>query len=538
MPSLREVRNRIKSIKNIEQITRALEAVSASRVRKAQARVLASRAYAEKAWEILLNIQAATKGGGNLHPLLTERETINTIMIVLITSDRGLAGAFNTNIIRTAQRFADRFGKPVKYVAVGRKGRDALVRSRENVIAEFSNLPEDVRISDLSPVSRLAQDAYLSGEVDDVFIAYTDFINTITQRPVVTGWLPLVPHKIDHGIGGEFLKAVPIVTGGKQDYEYEPSPEAILDEIVPRFTELQLYQAMLESRASEHSARMVAMRNASDNASQLTSDLTLIYNKARQASITAEILDIVGGAEALQDTLDKATDNLLVQYEQHIRHHPVLEMSGDSMTSAYVGNAVAVVDTPPPVAEAIPMTEAKPKSKAKSKKSADGDDLTKIEGIGPKMASALHNAGITTFAQLADASEEQLRVAIENAGMKFAPSIATWAKQARFAADGDWDGLKAYQSVLIGGIQPNNDDLTKIEGIGPKIATALNHAGIFTYAHLANATEEQLRAAIEKAGMRLAPSIPTWAKQAKLAAEGKWDELKVYQDKLVGGREV
>ncbi len=525
MPSLREVRNRIKSVKNIEQITRALEAVSASRVRKAQARVLASRAYAEKAWEILLNIQAATKGGGNLHPLLTEREDVKTIMIVLITSDRGLAGAFNTNIIRVAQRFADRFGKPVKYVAVGRKGRDALVRARENVIAEFSNLPEDVRIADLSPVSRLAQDAFLSGEVDDVFIAYTDFINTITQRPVVSGWLPLVPHEIDHSIGGEFLKAVPVVTGGKQDYEYEPSPEAILDEIVPRFTELQLYQAMLESRASEHSARMVAMRNASDNASQLTADLTLIYNKARQATITAEILDIVGGAEALQDTLDKATDNILVQYEKELRRNPTLEMGG--------GVAVKENDI-----EATPIAENKPKAKAKSKKSADGDDLTKIEGIGPKMATALHNAGITSFAQLAEASQDQLRSAIENAGMKFAPSITTWAKQAKFAADGDWDGLQAYQSILIGGIEPNNDDLTKIEGIGPKIATALNNAGIFTYAHLANATEDQLHAAIEKAGMRLAPSIPTWAKQAQLAADGKWDELKDYQDKLVGGREV
>jgi len=397
------------------------------------------------------------------------------------------------------------------------------VRARESVIAEFSNLPEDLRIADLSPVSRLAQDAFLSGEVDDVFIAYTDFINTITQRPVVSGWLPLVPHQIDAGIGGEFLKPVPVVTGGKQDYEYEPSPEAILDEIVPRFTELQLYQAMLESRASEHSARMVAMRNASDNASQLTADLTLIYNKARQATITAEILDIVGGAEALQDTLDKAADNILVQYEKELRKNPVLEMGG----------GVAVAETE---IEATPIAENKPKGK--SKKSADGDDLTKIEGIGPKMATALQNAGITTFAQLAEANEDQLRVAIENAGMKFAPSIPTWAKQAKFAADGDWNGLEAYQSILIGGIEPNNDDLTKIEGIGPKIATALNNAGIFTYAHLANATEDQLHTAIEKAGMRLAPSIPTWAKQAQLAADGKWDDLKDYQDKLVGGREV
>ncbi len=527
MPSLREVRNRIKSVKNIGQITRALEAVSASRVRKSQARALASRAYAEKAWEILLNIQSATKGGGGMHPLLTERETINTIMIVLVTSDRGLAGAFNTNIIRVAQRFAERFGKPVKFVTVGRKGRDALVRARENVIAEFSNLPEDLKISDLSPVSRLAQDAFLSGEVDDVFIAYTDFVNVITQRPTVQGWLPLVPHEIDHSIGGEFLKPVPKVTGGKQDYEYEPSPEAILDEIVPRFTELQLYQALLESRASEHSARMVAMRNASDNAAQLASDLTLVYNKARQATITAEILDIVGGAEALQATLDKAADSLVVHYEAELLRNPTLEMGG----------GVAVK----PAVEAIPIAEDEPvKPKAKSSKKSDGDDFTKIEGIGPKMADALHVAGITTFAQLANSSQEELRGAIEKAGMRLAPSVPTWAKQAKFAVDGDWDGLKKYQDYLVAGVEPENmrDDLTKIEGIGPKMSAALNEAGIYSFAQLAKATEEELHHAIEKAGLRLAPGLGTWAKQAKLAADGAWDELKAYQDKLVGGREV
>ncbi len=445
MPSLREVKNRIKSVKNIGQITRALEAVSASRVRKAQSRALASRAYAEKAWEILLNIQAVTKGGGSLHPLLTERETVKTIMIVLVTSDRGLAGAFNSNIIRVAQRFSERFGKPVKFVAVGRKGRDALVRAGENVIAEFSNLPEDLRISDLSPISRLAQDAFLSGEVDDVFIAYTDFINVITQRPTVQGWLPLIPHKIDNSIGGEFLKPLPMVSGGKQDYEYEPSPEAILDEIVPRFTELQLYQALLESRASEHSARMVAMRNASDNAVQLASDLTLVYNKARQATITAEILDIVGGAEALQDTLDKAADNLLAAYEKELRINPTLEMGGGSV--AHQMGETAVLEQV--AVEAIPLAESK-LSKAKSKKE-DGDDLTKIEGIGPKIATALNAVGITTFDQLSQATEGVLRGAIEKAGMRLAPSIPTWAKQAKLAADGAWDELQAYQDKLVGG---------------------------------------------------------------------------------------
>jgi F-type H+-transporting ATPase subunit gamma len=445
MPSLREVRNRIKSVKNIGQITRALEAVSASRVRKAQARALASRAYAEKAWEILLNIQAATKGGGSLHPLLTERETVKTIMVVLVTSDRGLAGAFNTNIIRVAQRFSEKFGKPVKFVTVGRKGRDALIRAGENVIAEFSNLPDDLRISDLSPVARLAQDAFLSGEVDDVFIAYTEFVNVITQRPHVLGWLPLIPHEIDQAVGGDMVKAVAKVTTSKQDYEYEPSPEAILDEIVPRFTELQLYQALLESRASEHSARMVAMRNASDNAVQLASDLTLVYNKARQATITAEILDIVGGAEALQDTLDKAADNLLLAHAAELRANATLEMGGGSASVSYMG-ATAVLEKP--AVEAIPMTESKPKAKSKK---AEGDDLTKIEGIGPKIATALHAVGITTFAQLSQATEDELHEAIEKAGMRLAPSIPTWAKQAKLAADGAWDELQAYQDKLVGG---------------------------------------------------------------------------------------
>lgn len=306
MASAREIKKRIGSVKNIGQITRALEAVSASRVRKAQARVLASRAFSEKAWEILLNIQSSSGGGATLHPLLEEREQIKQVMIVIITSDRGLAGAFNTNIIRVAQRFASRLTAPVQFVTIGRKGRDAMVRAGANVVAEFSDMPDEPRIADIAPISRLVVDAFLSGEVDQVYIAYTDFINTLTQRPAVLGWLPLVPHEMEDAVAAEFIKDVPQVTSGNQDYEYEPDARSILDEIVPRFTELQLYQALLESQASEHSARMVAMRNASDNASQLADALTLEYNKARQAAITSEILDIVGGAEALQDSIDKS----------------------------------------------------------------------------------------------------------------------------------------------------------------------------------------------------------------------------------------
>jgi len=311
MPSAREIKKRIRSVKNIGQITRAQESVSASKVRFAQARVLASRAFAEKAWEILLNVQSAGTKGAALHPLLTARTDVKKVMIVVVTSDRGLAGAYNTNIIRVAQRFAERMNKPVSFVAVGRKGRDSLIRARENVVAQFTDIPSAPTISYISPIARLAIDAFLSGEVDDVYIAYTDFINTLTQRPVVLGWLPLIPHNIEDSVAAELIKDVPAVSKTVANYEYEPSPEAILQEIVPRFTELQLYQALLESQASEHSARMVAMRNASENASTLASDLTLDYNKARQSAITSEILDIVGGAEALQSSIDKLTDEIL-----------------------------------------------------------------------------------------------------------------------------------------------------------------------------------------------------------------------------------
>lgn len=310
MPNPREIKKRIKSVKNISQIARALEAEAATKVRRAQARALAGRAFSEKAWEILLNVQAATPPGQALHPLLTERETINNIMIVLVTSDRGLCGAYNANIIRVARRFAERMDAPVKWVAVGKKGRDSLLRGGEEMVAEFSDLPSYPTPDELRPITRLVIDDFLNGTVDDVYIAYTDFINTLTQRPVVSPWLPLIPHEIEDTVAAEMVKDMPEVSTGGMDYEYEPSPQAIIDDIVPRFTELMFFQAVLEARASEFSARMVAMRNASDNASQLTDDLTLEYNKARQTAITSEILDIVGGAEALAQSVDEAADEI------------------------------------------------------------------------------------------------------------------------------------------------------------------------------------------------------------------------------------
>lgn len=438
MATAREIKKRIRSVKNIGQITRALEAVSASRVRRAQARVLASRAFAEKAWEILLNVQSTSRGTA-LHPLLTPPPAeLKSALIILITSDRGLAGAFNTNIIRVAHRFADRIPQTdVKYITVGRKGRDAMIRLREPVIAEFSN-PAEPTIAHINPIVRLATDEFLSGRVDEVFVAYTDFINTLTQRPTVLRLLPLVPYQTDDQVAAEYIKDAPKVTTGKLDYEYEPNAQAILDEIVPRFTALQLYQAVLESQASEHSARMVAMRNASDNASGLVEDLTLVYNKARQAGITAEILDIVGGAEALQASLDKATHTI-----------------EDLLAAA---SAINAVPEPPRPKAKTSGAKAKPRAASAAEGGAAAvaelvaeDDLTVIEGIGPKISSILKASGIATYADLAAATEDRLREILSAAGLRLAPSLPTWARQAEIAARGAWDELKALQRQLTAG---------------------------------------------------------------------------------------
>ena len=222
MSNVLDIQKRIKSVKNIAQVTRALEAVSASRVRRAQARAAATRMYAEKAWEILLNVQSTSQSGVPLHPLLTQRENVEKIRVVLITSDRGLAGSYNANIIRAAKRFQSRADAPVEYITVGQKGRDTMIRDEEDVVAEFSNLPSEPGVSDIAPIARAAIDDFLSGEIDEVFVAYTDFINTLTQKPVVQRVLPLVPYETDDQALAEYVKDVPDVTSGMSEYEFEP----------------------------------------------------------------------------------------------------------------------------------------------------------------------------------------------------------------------------------------------------------------------------------------------------------------------------
>lgn len=294
MASAREMRLRIKSVRNISQVTRALEAVSAAKVRKAIQALNATRSYSTKAWQVLTHI-TSQPGSVNLHPLLTPRSNPQNALVIVMTADRGLAGAYNTNVIRYVLQRFDKYRIPVKYITVGRKGRDLLLRMRKPVLADFSNMPSAPKFGAVSAIGRLVVDEFIRGEVDEVFLIYTDFVSMARQETNVKQLLPL---EIGNRAGlvqdfGEHH------TGPAAAYEFEPDQKDILDEMIPRFTALQVYQAVLESQASEHAARMVAMRNATDNAKELVSALQLAYNKVRQQGITNDILDIVGGAEAL-----------------------------------------------------------------------------------------------------------------------------------------------------------------------------------------------------------------------------------------------
>jgi F-type H+-transporting ATPase subunit gamma len=298
LETLREIRRRIRSVSNLAQVTGALEAVSASKVQKAQAAVLATRPYAHRAWEMIINLAGLC--GEDAHPLLSFREPVSSALVVLFTSDRGLCGAYNQNALRSAIDYVAQLGVPTRYIAVGRRGRDSLWRMRADLVAEFTGLPAVPSFADVSPIARAAIEEFLEDRADIIFLAYTDFINLLRQRPVIQRLLPLRTCEVETQAACEYV--VDMQPVGVAEYIYEPSQEAILETILPRFTELQVYQASLEASASEHAARRMSMRNATDNAEDLLRDLTLMRNKARQQSITAELLDIAGGAEALRQS--------------------------------------------------------------------------------------------------------------------------------------------------------------------------------------------------------------------------------------------
>jgi F-type H+-transporting ATPase subunit gamma len=263
-----------------------MEAVSAAKMRKAQNQVTATRPYATQASEVLSYIARLPSTENELDPLIQVRP-VKRVGIILITADRGLAGGFNANVIRVAANFmrAERAkGREVEAVTVGRKGRDWLLRYDPVVRAEFMNMPDNPTSYDVAPITRLVVDDYSQGYFDEVHLIYTDFVNTVVQEPVVRKLLPIEPAEPSVSMAPEYI--------------FEPSPEAVLSRVLYGFTEVQILQALYESIASEHSARMVAMRNATDAALELVDSLTLTYNKARQEGITNELMDIIGGSVA------------------------------------------------------------------------------------------------------------------------------------------------------------------------------------------------------------------------------------------------
>ncbi|HEX2280423.1 MAG TPA: F0F1 ATP synthase subunit gamma [Thermomicrobiales bacterium] len=294
MASTREIRRRIRSVGNMQQITRAMEMVSAAKMRKAQQRVTASRPYSEQLRQIMSDLatQQPDPEQQAQFPLLQVRP-VRTVELIVVTPDRGLTGALNTNILRRASRFILEETPPssggetraeVQVIAVGKKARDYFVRTRQNVIAEFIGIGDTTTLDAVRPIADIAIDDFASGKVDAVYVVYSRFINTLVQRPEVMQILPVEP---------------PPAHEGYADYIFEPSPADVLNDLLPRYVEVQLYQAILEGIASEHSARMVAMRSASDNAKEIQEELTLSYNKARQAQITREVSEIAAGANAM-----------------------------------------------------------------------------------------------------------------------------------------------------------------------------------------------------------------------------------------------
>jgi F-type H+-transporting ATPase subunit gamma len=285
---LREIRRRTRSVQSTAKITRAMELVAASKMRRAQQNALAGRPYAEKMRWVLADLAETLPfmDPETLHPLLRRRDEVKAVEVILITPTRGLAGGLPTSLNRRAAQFILEAGVPSRVVAAGKKGRDFMRRTGQEIVAEFLSLGDYPGYDDIRPIAQIAIEDFVEGRADEVYLLYAEFVNTVLQRPKVFKLLP--------------VEAPEDAGTAKVDYIYEPSREEVLAELLPRYIERQVYEAILEAIASEQSARMVAMRNATDNANELVQDLTLVYNKARQESITSELLDITGGVEALK----------------------------------------------------------------------------------------------------------------------------------------------------------------------------------------------------------------------------------------------
>ncbi|CAN5296837.1 F0F1 ATP synthase subunit gamma [soil metagenome] len=295
MPSLKDIRGRIGSVRNIAQITRAMEMVAASRMKRAQDAILAARPYADELEGALSRVAGAAGLTEEIDPLLAVRP-IRRVAIIVITTDRGLAGSLNANATRSVLRWVARRASTtngdapveIEAITVGRKGRDALRRSGVPIAAHFAQLGDRPSFADVTPIARLVTEDFLAEKFDEIDIAYSTFVSTLAQKPEIDTILPVVrPEMAD-----EHERT-------NDEYLFEPSPEAVLRRLLPHYVAINIYRAVLENNASEQSARMIAMRNSTENANELIGDLTLVYNKTRQATITREMIEIASGAEAL-----------------------------------------------------------------------------------------------------------------------------------------------------------------------------------------------------------------------------------------------
>jgi len=284
LANIRIIRRRIRGVQSTAKITRAMEMIAASKMRQAQERGLAGRPYSEKIFQVIADLAALPRAGEVAHPLL-QRRPVTKIAIVHITPDRGLCGGLVANINRYIASFILEQSVPINIIAVGRKGLDFMRRCQQRIYAEFTGLGDRPSLLDTLPISHIVIDDFSSGAVDEVYLAYSRLVTTMVQKPVLIKIIPVEPAAIPAAQNVEYI--------------YEPGPAMVLEGLLPRFVEMEVYHAILESIASEQSARMVAMHNATENASELIDDLTLMYNKIRQEMITREIMDIMGGTVAL-----------------------------------------------------------------------------------------------------------------------------------------------------------------------------------------------------------------------------------------------
>ncbi len=284
MPSVRDIRRRIRSIENTGKVTNAMSLIAASKMRRAQNAVLQGRPYSEKIQEVIAHLAAQPADDEDARQPLLQTRPVERVTVLVITPDRGLCGGLHANLNRRVGQFILDQPVPVEAVAVGRKGRDFMVRTGRDLRAVFSDLGETPVLADTTAISHILIDAYSNTSADEVYLAYTRYVSTLSQTPVVQKLLPVTPS----GLAG----------AERVGYIYEPNNLTVLQNLLPRFVEMEVYHALLEAIASEQSARMVAMRNATDNASQLGEDLTVVMNKLRQESITNELLDLIGGQVA------------------------------------------------------------------------------------------------------------------------------------------------------------------------------------------------------------------------------------------------